>query len=318
MAVLTLILTESPVQVVAGIPLNVSVSTNLPATIFYTLDGSEPTINSDIYLEPIILPTNAPSATLKVFATDGTNTSTILTKEYYSATFGGGRRQYNKIINQDIKPLPGPALFPFGTDAPAPNTKYGKTAGITVDSTSVAGIPDGYDGTATNTHVNETDLPLTSYKMRYSPGTLPAQVSIVVPPAPPQHSNANRKLFNPKALVIIQDGREPPADPDRPILNRQFFFLENPELARDGTNFSTTALDGAVPTGSLVRQHYNPREQTITYYYFDSRSTRWIISKEPYTPKASEFTLSEIVHPSSESGSKYVYKWIPFKGSRII
>jgi hypothetical protein len=330
MAVITLTISQSPIEIVAGIPKTVSLSTNIVATIFYTVDGTEPTIDSDIYIEAIRLPTDKARAVLKAFATNGTDTSVVVTRTFYNTTFAQARQPHDKVINLSSQALPGPDLGPFGNYAPNINYQYGNMAGITVDDPTLTNIPDGYDGTATGTYANGTDLPLTDYKFVYSEtnsigergpniGTVPAFVKIYVPPAQPQQSNYNSKLFNPKALVIFQDGTQEPEEPNAPLLNRPFFFMSNTEKERDGTHFHNTALDGAIPTGSLLRQHYNPSDQTITYYYFDSNSLRWIISKEPFRPKTADvFALDQVVLPSSTNGSRHIYKWIPFKGSRIV
>ncbi len=56
MATISIIIEESEAEVVSGIPKTVSITTNVPATIFYTLDGSDPNLFSTIYMSPIFLP----------------------------------------------------------------------------------------------------------------------------------------------------------------------------------------------------------------------------------------------------------------------
>jgi hypothetical protein len=53
--IITITITESSVQLVSGIPKSVTITTNFPSTIFYTLDGSTPSVNSLIYVGERIL-----------------------------------------------------------------------------------------------------------------------------------------------------------------------------------------------------------------------------------------------------------------------
>jgi hypothetical protein len=319
MSVISIIITRNPIELVSGIPLNIQVSTNIPSTIFYTLDGSDPTNDSDIVIGGLTLPTDRASVYFKAFATDGTNTSPIITQVYQNNTISKLRQPRDKviglnnsIINQD--------RGIFGSNSPNPNITFGNTGGITVDDPTIVGIPDGYDGTATGTPASFTDLPLIDYKFTYSTtdrlgqtgkgiGTLPAQIKIYVPPPAPEESNTASKLFNPKALLIIQDGTKPPANPDISLINRGLFTLSNPNTS-DGVDYTKTAFEGSNNTGSFLRQFYNPRDQTITYYYFDSKALRWIISKEPYTPiKPDLYNYSMLVFPKKYGpGSMYIFE----------
>lgn len=325
MSVISITIAQSAVQKVAGIPLTVTLTTNIPATIFYTLDGSNPTIASSVVTGPIALPTNNPSVTLKAFATDGPNTSPTITK-LFAQDITGARQAHDEVtgLNQSANK----ATFPFGDRFSSAAPIFGNVSRTNiVDSPSIAGIPDGYDGTGTGSIANETDNAIDSLSLVFSEtnsigargrgiGTLPATVTVVVPTPshPSTSSDANSPFFNPKSLVIYQDGTQEAYDPEMPQMNRPFIHLEDPERVRDGALQFNTAFEGSVPTGGLVRQHFNPRDQTITYYYFDSTVLRWIISKEPFTPKDPQIgQLSNMVFSSRSSGDRFVYKWIPFK-----
>lgn len=325
MSVISIIITRSPIELIAGVPKSITVTTNIPSTIFYTIDGTDPTVDSDIIVGSLTLPTDQMSVVFKTFATNGVDTSAIITQIYQNNTISKLRQPRDKVIGLNSNSLFTKNNGVFGTNAPNPNVTFGNTGGITVDDPTIVGIPDGYDGTATGTPAAFTDLPLTDYKFRYSTtnklgqtgrgiGTLPAQIKIFVPPPIPNESNTNNKLFNPKALLIIQDGTEPPINPDIALINRPFFSLPNTN-ASDSVNFTTTGLEGSTSTGSFVKQYYNPRDQTITYYYFDSRSLRWIISKEPYIQKTPDlFNYSKMVFPSRGGvGAKFVYDWQVFR-----
>lgn len=335
MAVISITITESELQKYAGIPATIQLSTNIPATIFYTLDGTDPTVSSDIYLTPINMPNDQGQVTLKVWATDGVSSSLIVTEDY-GTTRVGNRDARDTVTG--IETLPRGATFPFGSPMPVPgvNGIYGNTGGVTVDKPLVPGYPAGWDGTATHTPSSETDLPpnpvshLAPYDWIFSEtnaigergagiGTLPASTTIVRDTTNdvPLASRAESPLFDPKAMVIYQDSREAPYDPDVPQLNRPYFNLENATRARDGRLLGVT--EGISPTGSMLKSQYNPKTNTITFYYYDNRATRWIISKEPYTPRSPGlFNYSRIIFPSrGKATAGFVFKWLPFRYRRL-
>jgi len=334
MAVISITITESELQKYAGIPAFIELSTNIPATIFYTLDGTDPTVTSAVYVSAIEMPNDQGQVTLKVWATDGSSSSQIVTEEYGTTTVPN-RDPRDKVTG--IETIPRGATFPFGSPVPAPgvNGIYGNTGGVTVDKPLVPGYPAGWDGTGTHTPSSETDLPpdpashLAPYDWIFSEtnaigemgrglGTLPAHVKIVVDETNnvPLTSQAESPLFDPKALVIYQDSRIPPYDEDVPQLNRPYFNLENATRARDGRLLGVT--DGISPTGSMLKSQYNARENTVTFYYYDNRATRWIISKQAYTPRAGLFDYSRIIFPSrGKPNAGFVFKWLPFRYRRL-
>src|SRR5271170_7586396 len=82
MAVICVTICQSKDQVVSGIPKTVAITTNMPSTIFYTLDDSTPTLFSTMYTGPIFLPYNKFLVTLKVLATNGVSSSPIVEERY--------------------------------------------------------------------------------------------------------------------------------------------------------------------------------------------------------------------------------------------
>lgn len=327
MAVITITITESPIQVVSGIPQSIVLSTNIPATIFYTLDGTDPTLSSDIAIGAITLPTDKNTVKLKVFATDGADTCPIVTYGFGPNWVPELRRPRDTVEGLCSTRLDNQA---FSTSSPNPNVKYGNTGGITVDDPNVAGVPDGFDGTATGTVVVSPDKEYnrTNYDIVYSQrnskgefgrgiGNLPADVTIDRRAEPTTISDANSRFFDPRALVIIQDGREDP-DIRNPLINRQFFSLGDKERIRNGMKYHTTAFDGNVPTGSLIKPQYNPKDNTWIFYSRDSETNRWIISIEPNRVSKSVKAIHQVKFPKRSFGEKKVFRWFPFKRSHLI
>lgn len=318
MAVINISIVESPIQRVAGIPEYIILDSSIPATIFYTIDGSDPDISSDIAIDKIYLPTNVGSVVVKAFATNGVDETSIIYWGF-GPDWTNNRLPHAKVV--DVCNVPNCTFT--GTIA-NPEYEYDQPAGITVDALDVNGIPDRFDGSGTNTYANETGLPYTreNYNTIYSttnsngepgPGTLPAKVTIIVPDPINKSSDANSKLFNPKSMVIYQDGREPNEN-GLPILNRQFFSLFDKEKVRDGLQYRLSVLDGSIPTGSMLIPQYNPKDNTYIFYYRDSVTMQWIISKEPVLHSPNNGSITQMVIPTKQKdGARRVYRWIPFK-----
>lgn len=326
MAIISITITESPIQKVYGIPISVSVETNVPATIFYTLDGTTPTVASDIVVGPISLPSDWGAVTLSLFATDGVDSSLVITQEYYSNILGM-KKSHNVITNIPAQPIPDDPNNYFGSGSYTPNVVYGNVGGKIVDDPSLPEIPDGYDGTATGTPANYTNEEYNrqNYDIKYSDktetqswpevGTLPANVTIAVPAPVKNFSDANSLTFDPKALVIIQDGRNPPEDLNCQIINRQFFNLGDDEKIRNGSMYFTTADEGNSCTGTYLRPHFNSKENVWIFPYRDSESNRWIFSIEPEDRPTSPRAMEQLILPATTLDDRKVFRWLPFKRS---
>lgn len=319
MTVISITITESDDQILSGIPRSIILSTNIPSTIFYTLDGTDPTIFSTIYTSTIYLPTDLCSVTFKAMASNGVIYSPIITEIYETNMLQNAR-----LAHSATDTVPGTSLYnlyPLGSNAPQPNSHYLSPgeAGITVDNPDLTQISGGYDGYHTPNQFTNEPYTIENYNVVYSTsdaegqtghgiGNIPGEATIQQPIPAPEEATQFTTLFDPRAFVIFQDmTQEIKTDP--PVINREFFSLEDPERIRDGNSYFNAALDAPPTMGSFLRSHYNPRDNTITYYYFDSHANRWIISKTLYTPSGSfDGNLAEI-KPGRNS---HVYEWLPF------
>src|SRR5690606_24835193 len=124
MAVISLTITDSQEQIVSGIPRYISLSANIHSTIFYTLDGSDPTTMSDIYLEPIITESSSQLLTLKAFATNGIDSSPIIVEVYYSDN-SNQKKPHALVTNQQSVS----GDYPFGNNSASQSANYGSSAG---------------------------------------------------------------------------------------------------------------------------------------------------------------------------------------------
>lgn len=328
MALITITITEATIQVLSGIPKYVILSTDIPSSIYYTFDGSIPDTNSLIYLSgELLLPVDQTTVILSLLATNGVDFSQIISRTYYP-DLSDVRRPRETVLNLDNNT--GRSYFPYGDLSPTIPVLYGGPGGDIVKKPGVAPWPDGYgwDGTATGTGVGFTDKALTSYELKFSEtdyegrkgngiGTLPAKVTIVPPTPPPKFSSTNSATFDPRAIIIYQDNTVEQYDKNVPNINRQYFSLENAEKVKDGILLNTTSQEGLAPTGSFVNSVFDPKHNTIKYYYFDSQTLRWIISKESYQPSATQGRLYNITF-SSRAHEKFVYRWVPFQRRRLM
>lgn len=332
MAVISIIITASAEQVVSGIPKNIAITTNVPATIFYTLDGTQPTLFSTMYVGPIFLPFNQFIIILNVMATNGTDFSPVVTETYQTDMVDGNVR----LPHSGTTAHPGglfPNAYPFGNPPFQPRQEFTNpaTQGVTVYDPSLPATPTAFGADGYPTGYTNQPWNIENYQIPYSTttaegetgpgiGTIPATTYIPSdliaggaagdPAYGPEQTQQFTTTFNPRALVIFQDfSKENPDDPAQ--INRAFFTLENLDRARDGVYYFNSGPDGAPPpSGSFVRAHYNPRTNEITHYYRDSWSNQWIISTAPYVPSG-PFDGNMAQMPVAWGGK--VFEWIPFQ-----
>lgn len=320
MAIISVIILESSDQAVAGIPRSVTISTNVPATIFYTLDGTDPTLSSDIYIAPLVFSTDELKIELRVMATDGVTFSPIIIEEYQTNMLMNARLPHSATDAQAGANIPG--LYPYGSNAPQPNAQFLSPgeAGITVDNPDLTQIPNAFDGAGNETTFTNSEYNLENYSIVYTTrdaigqptvGNLPANVKIEVPTDPPEETEQFSNLFDPRAFVIFQDYSKENLD-DPPHINRQFFSLENPEKVRDGVSYFNSGLDSPPVMGAFVNSHFNPRDNTMTYYYLDTHANKWIISKTPFNPSNNPTNNLSGMVLSRNKGAGMVFQWMPF------
>jgi hypothetical protein len=328
MSVICVVIHQSQNQIVSGIPQTVSITTNVPANIYYTLNGTIPTLFSTIYTGPIFLPFDQLAVVLNVFATNGDIFSPIITETYQTNAVDGNARLPHSATNARPGPL-APNDYPFGNPPYQPNQEYLNPAkvGVTVDNPAKPSSPTAFDGNGNPTAFTNEPYNIQNYQIIYSTddaegqigrniGNVPGKTTLINHPPPEEQTEQFTNTFDPRAMVVFQDfSKEDPNDP--PTINRHYYtsFTDNdPSRSRDGAFFFGSSEDGTPPpSGSLIRAHYNPRTNEITHYYRDSCSNRWIISTSPYQPSGT-YTgdLSQAAINNRSPGSRYVQEWIPF------
>lgn len=341
MGIINITITESSNQTLPGIPNTVSITTNEPSIIFYTLDGSSPDTFAQVYVSPILMPQNLLTVVLSIFATNQIDSSAVIVKQYSTdksniPTAAGARLPHSPTTNLNNNSTSN-SLFPFGTNAPNPNFNYlnPADAGITVYDQSKPVTSSGFDADGNPSGFTNQPIDTFKFKQVYSEvnqegevipgvGNLPAKVTIIGKSSSSQYvreqSDFADKFFDPRALVIFQDSTT--EDPTNPVhINRPYFSLEDQEIVRDGNLLYNSSLDAPPTMGSFVNRHYNARTNMMTSYYYDNSAGRWIISSSPYQATTKDVgALHKMVFARSKPGSDgtKVYKWIPFMYRTLI
>jgi hypothetical protein len=324
MGVISVTVINSEEEVLAGIPRTVTITTNVTALIFYTLDGCVPTLFSTQYTGPIFLPTEQLTIVLNILATNGTDSSPIVTEIYQTDMVDSNLR----FSRNDTNAPPGfnlQGLYPYGDNGLQPQTLFGNPAnvGVTVDNPALPATSTGFDGQGNPNAFTNQPYNIVNYNIVYptqnaegetGPGlsTLPGQVRSL-PPQPsigPEVTEQFDNTFNPKAFVIYQDASQ--ENPNDPLaVNRMHFTLENNERARDGNAYFNMGLDAPPVSGTFLRSHYNPRTNMMTYYYIDTWTNKWIISTQPFEPTG-PFDGNLSTKYTDGNGAGVVFEWLPF------
>lgn len=281
MAVITITAIGLGPDLVAGIPQLVELATNLPATVYFTLDGSEPTASSPVYVLPIQLPTSL-HVRLRALAVSGPDNGTFdVTFSASPGIIGEARKNTLTGTVVDAYGVPEVVVDGYGPD----------TAHPVADGEFTVDVP-----------VRGSDIPLVDLETKYSrtgfdgegPGTL---VSIGFPTREEQeHASAidprasspnnDNVYFNPRSQFIVIDGRDGYQDQSVFIINRPMGGTLD-----DAKYLGGKSLYEPAPyiSGGLVRHFVNYEKGIMVFYYFDHNECRWIKSiqriQEPPLPR---------------------------------
>jgi hypothetical protein len=270
MATITLTFTASTEEIVSGVPRLVVISSDVPATIYYTIDGTDPTEDSAVYADAIDFPEGVGSVILSAFAID----SELNTSEIFTTTYA------TNIIRLERTHITG---------------SEGKVVDRVTDDRDNA---IGYD--ADGDEVAYTDEEL--YKLRPSYSSQGWQgieagtaISVGVPdpedtPYPfdddfdPYSTIESSQFFNPYAKVIVMDARQ---DNEVSILNRPWGSLRNVSREFGGKRLVDAAEDPTYISGGFVKSFYSVENNVMVSYYFDRNTYRYIKSIQEMPATAS-------------------------------
>lgn len=287
MTVVTLTFTGSAEEITSGIPKTMSIESNVPSTVYFTLDGTTPTIDSPIYIDTFDFPTNTTSVTLSAFGVDALdNAGPILTQ-----VFAADTTRITVTRNVGLE-------------------------GIVVDRAGTGlNIVAGYDADGeVNSYLDipEIDLGIVHSVQGYlglAPGTAvtitfptPSQTSYpwddtFVPFSTPEIG----QFFNPYARTIVIDNR---IHNDINIIPRPYGSLNNVYTEFGGFRIRNPADDATYVSGGFVRRFYDARKNVMVSYYFDHNEGRYVKNIQEFPSGVPN------IFPGNLGTSPFVFKWV--------
>jgi len=289
MPIVTLTFTPSADETISGIPNTVEIETNTAATIYYTIDGSLPTLLSEVYTEPVVLPTNENSIVLSAIAyfLDGYGNmvpSSVLSKPYMTDQSDLDRTRH-LFFEGVVYSYPGGADIPFYYDE---NGDVSVTIDIPADQLEFIASDRDIDGDYIGTENEVEPVP-------------PNETATLVDNDTPLFSTPNADTFSPEALYIEIDGRGGAPDQVVKLINGPYMSFRDMRASYGGIEFYN--IQGAnYISGDAVKHHYDRDKGTLVCYYHDSNTNRWVKSIQDL-PDATDTT------PSSVVSNPLVFKW---------
>ena len=288
MAVITLSFIASDEEIVSGIPRYMTIESNVPSTIYFTLDATTPTINSPVYISTFEMSDGVNSITLSAFGIDADGYSGAILTQVFAP-------DVTRItVSRNIVP-----------------------EGIIVDGfDDLTNIEDGFDGSGNV--VSFIDIPLIDLELIHSSegrlGLADGTQIDIIKPSPedtpyPFDDNfvafstpQNAQFFNPYAKTIVIDDR---VDNDIRIINRPWGSMRSMSKNFNG-QMEITGSDSTYVSGGFVKAFFDAKKNVMVSYYFDHNQTRWVKSIQALPSGITN------VFGFNQSGSPLVFRWLPY------
>ena len=280
---ITIAIKESDTELLDGFPEYISFETDVPATVYYTLDGTDPTVESLIAIGNVYLPTLTGTLEVRAIAIVGDDQSDILRAVYENTSLDlGGPRVIGSegivVMRYDDVPVDSLGVSSDGSDAQEISVELGELD-IKASRTNSGGEMIS-EGKTSREFINFSKKSKTE---KESPS-----------------SNVGSPMFDPSANFIIIDGTTAEARDNQvvKIVNRPYSTFG------PVTNFYTERLGQKEPivTGNYVRSFYNPKTRKYVSYYWESLESRWIRSEQTVEKKG--------LRVGSGAEKRFVYRWV--------
>jgi hypothetical protein len=276
---------QSTNQIISGIPEYVEVETNIPAVVFYTFDGTDPTLDSNFLTGTrLLLPTSGNSVSLKLVAIAGSESSDIFEHEWITIVNNITKRfeetQGINILPPGVDTVDSLAITQSGSAARETSIEF-------VDLEIKATDRDKFK----KFERGKTSLDFINFKLELIINEDPYQSKV---------STVNNNLdFDPKAGLIIIDGSTP-----EKMTAQTIKIINRPTdtMAPRSDSYNFRVGRDSVQSSNLVRYFINPKTGKMVFYYFDSRECRWIQSIQQITPKT--------LNIGQQVGNPKVFSWI--------
>jgi len=290
MAVVTLTFTGSEDQIVSGVPRYMTIESNVPATIYFTIDGSTPTTSSPIYTTTFEMPDGVNSVTLSAFGVDGDGVSgPILTQIFAADTTRATVSRHTGLEGFVLDRADMGNDTVYGWDADGEPARF---IDVDLDTLDVIRKETGYLGIAEGTEI-EVSVP--------DPSTTGSLIDDgFIPFSTPQHA----QFFNRRARMVLIDNRE---DNDIRLTLRPYGSLHDIYREFGGKRIREAADDAAYVSGGFVRRFYDAKNNVMVSYYFDHNEHRYIKNIQEL-PENIRTTNNLGIQPNA--GPPIVFKWM--------
>ena len=285
MSVVVLTFIASSEEISSGIPQAISIESNIPSTIYYTMDGTTPDLNSQIYIDTIQISTGINSITLSAFGVDSEDIAGPILTQFFAPD--NTKITVNRLVGSE---------------------------GIRVDglggrNTSTGFDADGNEARFVDVELSELEIQQSRGYQGFDSGTL---VSVNIPdptttPYPyddnfdPYSTPEKAELFNPFAKLITIDNRQ---NNEVNIIPRPWGSFGNIYREFNGKRIRSVGEDAAYVSGGFVKRFYDQKNGVMVSYYFDHNESKYIKNIQELPASI----------PNISSGQVYnnplVFKWI--------
>jgi hypothetical protein len=288
MAVITLTFEGSEEQITDGIPRYMTISSNVPTTIYFTLDGASPTDNSPVYSGQFEMPDGRTSVTLSAFGVDADGyESPVLTQIFAANTT---RATVSRNTGAEGYVL---SWADIGDDTPDGFDADGNIArfmDVDLETLDVIRSERGLLGIAEGTKV-EVNYP--------DPEDTASLIDDgFVPFSTPEIGEE----FNPYAKMIVIDNRE---ENDINLTLRGYGSMHDVYREFGGKRLREAADDAAYVSGGFVRRFYDSKNNVMVSYYFDHNESRYVKNIQELPEGINANTIG-----TPAIGMPIVFKWI--------
>lgn len=282
--VILLSLEESDEQILAGIPEIVTLTTNVPATIFFTLDDTDPTEDSEIYVDEIIMPTDSSTVILKAIAISGDSESSILEVTYFPDQSNITKSRLTGKEGINILPPDEDVVDNISVDENSSNTQ---TTSIPFEDLDIKASTTNHRGERISGNTSISFINLATRTVSVAPTAI--------------SSTAAGEIFDPLSSLILIDGST-----DEKFENQTIRIINRSMRSMDLVSkvYNSSLSSQQLISSHLVTAIKNPDTGLMVFYYRDSRENRWIKSTQQV-----ESTRLNISNSSSPI-SGFVFRWI--------
>lgn len=297
MTVVTLTFIGSEQEIVSGIPKLMTIESNIPATIYFTLDGAIPTTDSPIYVDTFEMPDGQNTVTLSAFGIDSDGMpGPVLTQAFAPdvTRVSVARSIGLEGIVVDRADDDTDNVLGYGADGePISFTDFEKKHLNLRLIRSERGLFGIYEGTQVEVSVPDPDSTITTSDDGFTPFSTP-EVG---------------ELFNPEARFILIDNRK---DNDIELPLKPYGSIHNIYKEFGGKRLMEPADDAAYVSGGHVRRFFDAKNNVMVTYYFDHNESRWVknIQELPDNIPATNYSASSRqplvfpwVHPGTQTGT---------------